>query len=615
MRINPALIEPDTEATVFGSDTVDAKPLAPSTFAGTGASILGHIENQTITPIWNSAVSGVNNIVDMVRNPLTLPDEKRATTDGPMPGKIKYYADDPATIGTGAQLIGNVAGLVPMVAATAFAPESAPANASNMLKVGNFFFRQMVGQGMWATGEYGGQKQSYLDQGKTEEQASNLALADTATGVLGNSLTGIPFAGQISRISSRVGRVLTKSAVGSGVQLATDWAGGLGRGELLDQYGYHQQAEQARHMDAMRIVSDVVGGTLLGNFADNAAFRNHLDQPQIDAAVDHAVRDHVTTSAPGIITTPQGEAIHADAFNRALEAVRTGKPVDVSDVPGLHAMEFITRTQDLAAQVMPRGERQALAGEIHGAQREIDQLTNQREWLTAQRDHMLNEQQGPQEMELAQQRQQLTATDVGGSGAELAANRATRAEQLRAIDAQIEQARTARQQELHGVQVALAQTDHQLGEATTHRAALTEHLAPHLPGGDLFEAKRTLSQIEQGRYSIEQEHAAVLTTAADIRGATAEAIGATPVQVTTDAPTAAPKPFMRATERQAERAAERQTRYQTLERELTEQAHATGDADLLNTLHQIRAEHDATLQESTTMFQTAIACALHLGDM
>ncbi|QGY29762.1 hypothetical protein [Pantoea cypripedii] len=147
-----------------------------------------------------------------------------------------------------------------------------------------------------------------------------------------------------------------------------------------------------------------------------------------------AVRD----DSPEPVTAPLNDA------GTPAQEVPTARTPALNDQPSSDA--YTSSLEGKASQLMSRGDRKVWQSEAANSQRIIDNLT--------------------------QQRNDITSVEPKGSGKALSQARQQRASQL-------------------------ADIDRQIAEAQARLKDATDTLAPHMPGGELYEAKAELSRIQQ----------------------------------------------------------------------------------------------------------------------
>lgn len=171
--------------------------------------------------------------------------------------------------------------------------------------------------------------------------------------------------------------------------------------EILRRGGYEDMARQYDVFDNQALAVDAVLGIAFGGLGrfinsrgENAAVRN-AEPTEIDAALTAGSHlNYEVTAAPGVPVNVLSRNAHASAMNKAMSDLLAGQSVDVGSVfseaqflqkaprvnmaslsvreaLGLIDEGVTARTREnaelseLAAQVIPRGERQALSREIN----------------------------------------------------------------------------------------------------------------------------------------------------------------------------------------------------------------------------------------------------------
>lgn len=167
----------------------------------------------------------------------------------------------------------------------------------------------------------------------------------------------------------------------SGVGINTAF-GGLNRfavGETLEENGYADMAKQYRVFDGQAILIDSVLGAAFGGSHHFAARGNSVDA-RADAP---PTIDDGTTPLPD--TTVTAETAPPDQAEVAPAQESGVVPDTDASAPGATYDSRMAELQQLAGQVLSRGDRKALTDEIHRAEYEIARIGEQRQALRDQR--------------------------------------------------------------------------------------------------------------------------------------------------------------------------------------------------------------------------------------
>lgn len=270
---------------------------------------------------------------------------------------------------------------------------------------------------------YESTRQDFLAKGVNEDTAGTLALEQAGANALGMALpAGVG------------GRLATRLLSGVGINTGFGAANRFALGETLEENGYDELAKQYRVWDKQALLVDGVLGAAFGGV-------HHLTSPRADTPL----ADPAPASAGESAVTDAPAALRADAYP-AQTVVAEDSPLPAGE-PAVTYDSRIAEMQDLAGQVISRGDRKALAQEVHDLQYQHDQATTQL--------------------------QQVKNTPLSGSGKALAQARAQRTAQVNELDMRI------------GL----------LKEQIDQRGA---RLADSSPGGRFYEARSDLSRIEQG---------------------------------------------------------------------------------------------------------------------
>ncbi|AWP32044.1 hypothetical protein B9D02_05385 [Pantoea vagans] len=263
-------------------------------------------------------------------------------------------------------------------------------------------------------------RQDFLAKGVNEDTAGTLALEQAGANALGMALpAGVG------------GRLATRLLSGIGINTGFGAANRFALGETLEENGYDELAKQYRVWDKQALLVDGVLGAAFGGVHHLTAHR--ADTPLADPA---------PVSAESAATpTAEVEPPVSTESTIIADAPAAGEPA----TPTYESR--VAELQDLAGQVVSRGDRKMLSQEVHDLQYQHDQATTQL--------------------------QELKNTPLNGSGKALSQARAQRTSQVNELDMRI------------GL----------LKEQIDQRGAT---LADSSPGGRFYEARSDLSRIEQG---------------------------------------------------------------------------------------------------------------------
>lgn len=270
---------------------------------------------------------------------------------------------------------------------------------------------------------YESTRQDFLGKGVDENTAGTLALEQAGANALGMALpAGVG------------GRLVTRLLSGVGINTGFGAANRFAVGETLEENGYDELAKQYRVWDKQAMLVDGVLGAAFGGV-------HHLTAPRADAPL--ADPAPVSAGEPAVAdapTVPRADADPAPIGTAEDSALPGGEPATTYD-------SRVAEMQELAGQVISRGDRKALAQEIHDLQYQHDQATTQL--------------------------QQVKNTPLQGSGKALAQARAQRTALVNELDMRI------------GL----------LKEQIDQRGAT---LADSSAGGRFYEAKADLTRLQQG---------------------------------------------------------------------------------------------------------------------
>ena len=218
----------------------------------------------------------------------------------------------------------------------------------------------VVGAAAAAGSTYEQAYQDALAKGVDEQTARTVAAEQSGFNAVG---MGLP--------AAVGGRLATRLLSGVGINAAF---GGLNRfavGETLKENGYADMAKQYRVFDSQAILIDSVLGAAFGGAHHFAARGNSVD----------ARADAPPTVDEGT-TPPQDATVTAETAPAQESGVVPG--ADTS-TPGATYDSRLAELQQLAGQVLSRGDRKALTDEIYRAEYEIARIGEQRQALRDQR--------------------------------------------------------------------------------------------------------------------------------------------------------------------------------------------------------------------------------------
>lgn len=302
----------------------------------------------------------------------------------------------------------------------------------------------------------------------------------------------------VRRAAATAVRATPDIAYAAGTNIAFGMAQRGLTAKTLRDGGYSEMANQYDVLDRQAIAIDAVLGVAFGgvgrfiNSRGESTSAPNFSPVDIDAALAANAAHHAEIDiAPGVPINVLSRNSHIQALRKAMSDVSQGRPVDVasivesasfSEIPGRKSLlsqavnEALSSVDDRvtaraienrlleeqAAQLLPRGDRQVYQSEIANSQRIIENLT--------------------------EQRAQILAEELTGSGKALSRARSDKQARLRDIDQRIRQA----QERLE-----------------FSRNALT----PHEPGGQFFEARAELARRQQAESELNAQAVSFYKTA------------------------------------------------------------------------------------------------------
>ncbi|EOU0221005.1 hypothetical protein ACKVFY_002514 [Escherichia coli] len=302
----------------------------------------------------------------------------------------------------------------------------------------------------------------------------------------------------VRRAAATAVRATPDIAYAAGTNIAFGMAQRGLTAKTLRDGGYSEMANQYDVLDRQAIAIDAVLGVAFGgvgrfiNSRGESTNAPNFSPVDIDAALAANAAHHAEIDiAPGVPINVLSRNSHIQALRKAMSDVSQGRPVDVasivesasfSEIPGRKSLlsqavnEALSSVDDGVtaraienrlleeqdAQLLPRGDRQVYQSEIANSQRIIENLT--------------------------EQRAQILAEEPTGSGKALSRARSDKQARLRDIDQRIRQA----QERLEFSRNALA---------------------PHEPGGQLFEARAELARRQQAESELNAQAVSFYKTA------------------------------------------------------------------------------------------------------
>lgn len=302
----------------------------------------------------------------------------------------------------------------------------------------------------------------------------------------------------VRRAAATAVRATPDIAYAAGTNIAFGMAQRGLTAKTLRDGGYSEMANQYDVLDRQAIAIDAVLGVAFGgvgrfiNSRGESTSAPNFSPVDIDAALAANAAHHAEIDiAPGVPINVLSRNSHIQALRKAMSDVSQGRPVDVASIvesasfseilgrksllsqavnealssvdDGVTARAIENRLlEEQAAQLLSRGDRQVYQSEIANSQRIIENLT--------------------------EQRAQILAEEPTGSGKALSRARSDKQARLRDIDQRIRQA----QERLEFSRNALA---------------------PHEPGGQLFEARAELARRQQAESELNAQAVSFYKTA------------------------------------------------------------------------------------------------------
>lgn len=235
------------------------------------------------------------------------------------------------------------------------------------------------------------------------------------------------------------GRLVTRLASGAGINMAAGAASREVTNLMLQDKNYSAVAEQYKAWDGEAMIVDGILGAAFGGI-------HHLTSRASDATTDTADPvpvDREQTRQSGIDSDQEtASGSEADIAQEVSGLATTGDVSSAVDETSGAYRNWLDSVRSDASQLISRGDRKLLAGEIHRAEYALSQIAEQRQALRDQR--------------------------VGNSSSRRIRNR------------------------------DIATLDRQAQEINNRIEPLRQALANNSPGGRFYDARANLSRIEQG---------------------------------------------------------------------------------------------------------------------
>lgn len=413
--------------------------------------------------------------------------------------QVKRLTPDAATTGTAGQVLYGLfdMGGQAVVGTTLGGPVGGAAAVTSLQ--GFSEFERLTAQGV----DFRTAQEAGLVQGITAGAGTliPMSLGLRAGGALAEGVAAqLARAGESSvrRAAATAVRATPDIAYAAGTNIAFGMAQRGLTAKTLRDGGYSEMANQYDVLDRQAIAIDAVLGVAFGgigrfiNSRGESTSAPNFSPVDIDAALAANAAHHAEIDiAPGVPINVLSRNSHIQALRKAMSDVSQGRAVDVasivesasfSEIPGRKSLlsqavnEALSSVDDgvtaraienrlleeQAAQLLPRGDRQVYQSEIANSQRIIENLT--------------------------EQRAQILAEELTGSGKALSRARSDKQARLRDIDQRIRQA----QERLEFSRNALA---------------------PHEPGGQFFEVRAELERRQQAESELNAQAVSFYKTA------------------------------------------------------------------------------------------------------
>jgi hypothetical protein len=130
--------------------------------------------------------------------------------------------------------------------------------------------------------------------------------------------------------------LLAQAGAGSAINTSFGAASRYASAKILDDAGYHEQAEQQKPWDETNLLTDAITGMFFGAHAGWHGLK-HVDAANVDPSIRDAAkvvqdRQEVNERAPGVPVDMKSAAVHRASLETALGDLMNDKPIDLSQV-------------------------------------------------------------------------------------------------------------------------------------------------------------------------------------------------------------------------------------------------------------------------------------------
>ncbi len=174
-----------------------------------------------------------------------------------------------------------------------------------------------------------------LDQGVDQETAARSG-ALTAMTSAGSAYLPMSMPARWLAGLSRPAALLVQAGAGAAINTSFGAASRYSSAKILDDAGYHEQAEQQKPWDETNLLTDAISGLFFGAHAGWHGIKGveaaNVDPSIRDAAKVVQDRQEVLDRAPGVPVDMASAAVHRASLETALGDLMTDKPVDLSGI-------------------------------------------------------------------------------------------------------------------------------------------------------------------------------------------------------------------------------------------------------------------------------------------
>lgn len=190
----------------------------------------------------------------------------------------------------------------------------------------------LAGAGLLGASEGYAHYQDLRDQGVDEDTAKRSGLLEALTAG-GSALLPMGMPARWLKGLALPGTLLAQAGAGAVINTSFGAASRYASAKILDDAGYHEQAEQQKPWDETNILTDAIAGLFFGAHAGWHGLKAADVDPSVrDAAKTVQDRQEVNERAPGVPVDMRSAAVHRQSLETALGDLMADRPVDLSKI-------------------------------------------------------------------------------------------------------------------------------------------------------------------------------------------------------------------------------------------------------------------------------------------